>query len=285
MRSIFLMLIIGSWLLVGCSDPGALRSSGNDADTAAEDAGVVQDPAADEIADDATGDSPTEPDPNASVDGSGATGGGGTQGSGETGDALIDEPLIDSGPGGDDPIDGNADEPAGSPEQTPGVVVQNFSDFQQFRCVQRSVIVPCLPEGSIYEAVITRQSYNEYLAEISVVERGVIGQDECINTPATYVCVTAAPLEPRLLEADEIDDVQAAFRAVQVDWDSEPGCDPNDTCGVTTFSWDASEVDDSCEAPRLRAEQAQVIWNLLEQLRSGWPATPPQPPQAPASGL
>ena len=127
---------------------------------------------------------------------------------------------------------------------------------------------PCFNVGSIYEAVITRTSPYNYIVNMSIVEQGVVGVDECINVPANSVCLRATPLDERSLTPDELDTTLEAFQTVEIDYDSEPDCAEQEPCGITNFYWDSFFVNDYCAGPRLRSNTIQVIADLLGILRS-----------------
>lgn len=162
--------------------------------------------------------------------------------------------------------------------------VRDFSDFEQFAFSRQPGLGFCPPLDAVFSANLSADQDGGYVVNLSVLEQGVAGQDECLGPPdysSVYVigpddepvdCVVETQLPERVLASDETQAVLDTFSEVRIDNEADPVCSQAsiDPCVINQFTFDSFAVSGfMCAAPRLRDAQRAVLLDLLEQLREG----------------
>ena len=162
--------------------------------------------------------------------------------------------------------------------------VRDFSDVEQFTFSRQPGLGFCPPLDEVFSANISADQDGGYIVNLSVLEEGVAGQDDCLGPPdysSVYVtgpdgepvdCVVETHLPERVLASDETQAVLDAFSQVTIDNEADPVCSQAsiDYCMTSRFTFDSFEVSSNmCAVPRLRDAQRTVLLDLLEQLRQG----------------
>lgn len=154
--------------------------------------------------------------------------------------------------------------------------------FVHFTFARKPALGFCVQPGDLFTAELAADpaappDAADYILSVSILQEGVRGQDECIDGYWSEVdCLKVTPLPARVLTAAQTQTVvPALWRAVA---EQEPGRHPQcpviDPCQIHVFTWDDLRLSDNpCDAPRLTFESAQVIIDLLDDVR-----VPPLPP-------
>jgi hypothetical protein len=156
--------------------------------------------------------------------------------------------------------------------------VVDRSDFHEFRFGQGSALGFCPSLDSVFQASIDRQDDGTYTLEMSIIEAGERGVDECMdNSELVDVeadCVVVRELPSRSLTEDEAQQVLEVFSTIGSTYyffDYETCVDP---CVIYWLSWDdfATTPDVagclSGTVERLDRGDFAEIRSLLEDLRT-----------------
>ena len=147
--------------------------------------------------------------------------------------------------------------------------VEDFSDFAHFELTRHGGFGFCPPLG-VFSATISRQAADRYELELEVLEEGVAGVDECLPGVVGEVeCAVVRPRPARILDAEEVDRLRAAFSSLLVYEEPDRICRHVifDPCLIDMLAWDDSRVSDFiCSSERLDAQSAYDVLSLLEDL-------------------
>lgn len=93
---------------------------------------------------------------------------------------------------------------------------QDFSGFDQFEFVRSGTCDPDL-DGTVLSASITQANDGGYELDLTVIDAGAEGVDECDPNFAWWGCYVVRDLAPRELTAQEIGEMQAIFETARVE--------------------------------------------------------------------
>jgi len=152
-------------------------------------------------------------------------------------------------------------------------VVDDHSQFTLFVFDRRSAFGFCPPLDSVSHVILSSDA-NGITRSANVLVAGNPGDPDCLTEDIMPVppaeCVREVTLPDRLLTADEVARVEAAFSSVTREQQRHPDCArvTFDPCLVDEFTWDGSTITDFvCGEPRLLPDQAAALIAVLDSLR------------------
>ncbi len=158
-----------------------------------------------------------------------------------------------------------------APLACPDVVVDR-SAFTIFQFNRRSAFGFCPPLDSVSQIILSDVEGGVERHAMVIVE-GTPGDPDCdpeIMPVPAVACAKEITLPARLLTADEVARVEAAFTSVTVEQRQNPDCPrrPFDPCLINEFTWDATTITDFvCGQPRVLAQESGELIGVLETLR------------------
>lgn len=152
--------------------------------------------------------------------------------------------------------------------------VQDLSGFQQFELSRQSALGFCPPVGSVFHVVVTGRDDGTYDLQLTVTEERALGDPDCLDEPffpftPEGKCLAAVPRSDRVLTADEVTSLRAAFGAVRTVEAPDPQCAiiAFDPCVIDTFRWDDLAVNDFlCSSRWMSFQQAEELTAALDVL-------------------
>lgn len=151
-------------------------------------------------------------------------------------------------------------------------VVVDRSQFFFFGFNRRSAFGFCPPLNSISQVMLNHGPAGVTRTAKVIVE-GNPGDADCdpaIMPVPAVACAKEVSLPDRLLTADEVARVEAAFSAITREQQRAPDCArvTFQPCVIDEFVWDTSTITDFvCGEPRLLPDQSQALIDVLESLR------------------
>jgi hypothetical protein len=152
-------------------------------------------------------------------------------------------------------------------------VVDDHFPFTLFVFDRRSAFGFCPPLDSVSHVVLSSGA-DGITRSAKVFRAGTPGDPNCLTEEIMPVpdaeCVLEVTLPDRLLTADEVTRVDAAFSAVTREQQRHPDCSriTFDPCLVDEFTWDGSTITDFvCGEPRLLPDESAELIAVLDSLQ------------------
>ena len=160
--------------------------------------------------------------------------------------------------------------------KAPNIV--DYSGITSFTFARTPGLGFCPPIDAVFSAEITVSDDGEYVMNMSILEEGTAGEDECL-ADVTFLlgaedrdidCATVTQLAEQVLTAAQVEALQAVLSEVEVYNQQDPSCVnvAIDPCMINVFTFDESAIwTYPCTEPRLAKDQAEAFLALLDEFR------------------
>ena len=125
----------------------------------------------------------------------------------------------------------------------------DFSTFARFELSVLGFFPFCAPTGSVFHVVIRRETDDVFDLELSVLTIRPVGDAACVDALGQADdggCFAVVSQPDRVLSADEVVRVRAAFAAISINEARDPECGaagaPIKSCQSDVLHWDDTEV-------------------------------------------